>query len=97
MGLWWSRAPKCTQAVRAGKAATSGGKAGFALYRLADDQSEMRYQPGWQPQEAAPSSDPCELKVTGSCCSSDWAAVTLKRVVFGSGHSNQYCTAGQIS
>lgn len=75
-----------------------GDRRGFALHRLADDQSEMRYQPGWQPQEAAPSSDPpCELEVNGSCSSSDWAAVTLKRVVFESGHGNQYCTAGQIS
>lgn len=33
----------------------------------------------------------------GSCCSSDWAAVTLKMVVFMSGHGTQYCTGGQIS
>lgn len=47
---------------RSGKAAGAGGRKGFALHRLADDQSELRYQPGWQPQEAAASSDPpCAL------------------------------------
>lgn len=109
MGLWRpeqnashrSREAKCTQAVRElASQQVQGDRKGFAPYRLTDGQSEIRYQPGWQPQEAAPSSDPpCAVswKSWGVAAAQTWAVVTPEMVVFMSGHGNQYCTGGQIS